>query len=323
MPILNSTFRPIRQSTDWEECGYPSYGVLRLSPKFGLGAARDYRAGSFARRPWLYDVEERDGGAFRLFGVNDVKKNTKIMVAMAALSMSGAPLQAAVVFRSVSTSAATSASVGASSALADADAVTRVFLGLSSRAFSVNSFSGAGGSSSSAQTDVAFAFTDAGHGQFNVSSLTSNNIGAGQSAAASAGRFGFIYNFVLTAPAVLTANWVLNAPNQLQPVSGPTISVSSATSLGLGPNGSGNLAPVNLAAGTYALQFTADYQNLLNDRGPAATNGTSSGQFRFAIEPSAGAVPEPSTWAFMLVGFALLGWALRSRGSRRSILANA
>jgi hypothetical protein len=44
-----------------------------------------------------------------------------------------------------------------------------------------------------------------------------------------------------------------------------------------------------------------------------------SGDGSITIAPAAGsAVPEPSTWAMMLAGFAGLGWLARTRGRKTS-----
>lgn len=59
----------------------------------------------------------------------------------------------------------------------------------------------------------------------------------------------------------------------------------------------GSVGPVTLAAGTYTVRI----------RSFSGPNGQYSGTL------SLGAVPEPATWAFMILGFGLVGGSLRHR----------
>ena len=70
------------------------------------------------------------------------------------------------------------------------------------------------------------------------------------------------------------------------------------------PNGNGS---VLLGTGQHTLTYTVtNTSNVL---------GTYSGNFNFAVAP----VPEPATWAMMLLGFAGIGFAMRR--SRKPVLA--
>ena len=77
---------------------------------------------------------------------------------------------------------------------------------------------------------------------------------------------------------------------------------SSLLASGVG-TGNVNISPVTIGAGTYTLSITGAVDSSLE----------SEGGFQFSGTPSA--VPEPATWAMMLIGFGGLGAALR--GSRR------
>lgn len=57
------------------------------------------------------------------------------------------------------------------------------------------------------------------------------------------------------------------------------------------------------------------YQLQIKGMGPGSTgNGSYSGTLAFAA--AAGAVPEPSTWALMILGFGAIGFAMRRQRSR-------
>jgi PEP-CTERM motif len=53
-------------------------------------------------------------------------------------------------------------------------------------------------------------------------------------------------------------------------------------------------------------------------KNPVLTAGVNSGDGSISITSLAPAVPEPSTWAMMLAGFAGLGWLARTRGRKTS-----
>lgn len=73
----------------------------------------------------------------------------------------------------------------------------------------------------------------------------------------------------------------------------------------LGSSGTLNFDNVSLGSGTYRLAFG----------GSGAANAAATGNFTFYVQ----AVPEPATWALMLLGFAGVGVAMRFR--RRPALA--
>jgi PEP-CTERM motif len=81
-----------------------------------------------------------------------------------------------------------------------------------------------------------------------------------------------------------------------------------------------NLSPLSLAFATFAAVF--NNVTSVTFEGFGVTGGA---DFSFAMDNvvvSSG-LPEPSTWAMMLVGFASLGFAWRYRASRRSVVAIA
>jgi hypothetical protein len=91
-----------------------------------------------------------------------------------------------------------------------------------------------------------------------------------------------------------------------------TSSFNTVATLGLGStvccgaNSSIGLAPQLFTAGTYRLTFN----------GTSTVAGADSGTVTIA---AAGAVPEPATWAMMLLGFGGIGMAMRRR--RKPVLA--
>ena len=74
--------------------------------------------------------------------------------------------------------------------------------------------------------------------------------------------------------------------------------------------------PVGLAAGSNTFSFA------YTSPGPSNGGGQPLSDEGFNIERVAlisGAVPEPATWAMMILGFGLVGGAMRSRGRRVSV----
>lgn len=93
-----------------------------------------------------------------------------------------------------------------------------------------------------------------------------------------------------------------------------------------------SIAPVTLAAGTYYFNLfnaqgagTQTYWDV-NNTSPTAYysfGGTSAptpvgSNLAFTLFGTPSAVPEPSTWAMMLLGFGMMGFAMRSRAKVRS-----
>jgi hypothetical protein len=68
--------------------------------------------------------------------------------------------------------------------------------------------------------------------------------------------------------------------------------------------------------GTFSNGIAADATAGTFSLATSSQNGLSSDvNFTFTSNASAGAVPEPATWAMMLVGFAMVGAAVRKRRS--------
>jgi PEP-CTERM motif len=87
----------------------------------------------------------------------------------------------------------------------------------------------------------------------------------------------------------------------------PADAISFGTALGRG-------AAYYFADG--ALTREGSYSSLLFGSAQAAT-------LRVSLVPTGGAVPEPATWAMMLVGFGAMGTAIRRRRSTVATLAQA
>ena len=97
-----------------------------------------------------------------------------------------------------------------------------------------------------------------------------------------------------TAAADVVQNFCLN-------IDGPVVSPYIAYSFGIS----------TLAAGTYQLRFAqVDNQGFFNQ-----------GVDNVSIEAVAGAVPEPASWAMMIVGFGIVGASARRRIVSRAAIA--
>jgi PEP-CTERM motif len=234
-------------------------------------------------------------------------------------ALAAAPASAAVIFNSLTISAATQATVGGAGGGTDADSNTVVYNIMPTNAFNVQSSAkNTANGQANAQTSVAVAFADSGHAVFDATSSTSiTNLRSGVSGSAKAGKYDFIYNFTLTTNGTLAAGWDVSAPNVTQPAFGPTVSVFPVGSVILPPTQVAGLVPLSLSAGAYSLRFTADFQDLLSRTGPGTVRGSSSDHFDFAIS----SVPEPATWAFMLIGFGAVATQARRRRAATSVLA--
>lgn len=103
-----------------------------------------------------------------------------------------------------------------------------------------------------------------------------------------------------------------SSPYELS-VGGPNQTVSLATDLA-GFTGSSAFNYV-LDGGIDILNATAPYGATLRNDGRAAISVTYN--FKEAIA----AVPEPSTWAMMILGFGIVGAAMRRRAGQRAALA--
>jgi hypothetical protein len=239
----------------------------------------------------------------------------KLIATTAAIALAGtaAPAMAAVIFNSLTITAATEATVGGGGGGTDADSNTVTYLSLPVNAFNVQSSAkNTGNGQANAQTSVAVAFASAGVFLFDATSTTSiSNLSPGISASAKAGKYVFNYSFTLTTPGTLTADWDLSAPNVLQPANGPLF----GGGLQLAPTALGSTTQA-LGAGTYNLSMTADFQDLIARTGPGITRGNSSDHFAFQIAT----VPEPAAWGMMLIGFGLVGSSMRSRKGKTTVV---
>ncbi|MFM6854352.1 MAG: FxDxF family PEP-CTERM protein [Sphingopyxis sp.] len=125
------------------------------------------------------------------------------------------------------------------------------------------------------------------------------------------------YSFTIPWAKVLTASFGNNYLTIAQNVNFPTGSASSTVSGGTlatpakftisaTPNPDiRSIGPITLGAGTYSINV----------------NGNSGPDGFYAGSLSLGAVPEPATWAFMILGFGLVGGAMRRRKSVRTNVA--
>jgi hypothetical protein len=115
------------------------------------------------------------------------------------------------------------------------------------------------------------------------------------------------------------------------------ITLSTTAALADGPNdvdvtaafltGTGILSPINLMPNPFNTDLIENYAlaglpldtgtYTLTIEGTRGTTGSYGGNVAF----QAGAVPEPATWALMLLGFGAVGWQIRRR--RHPVLAQA
>ncbi|RJT24349.1 PEP-CTERM sorting domain-containing protein [Chakrabartia godavariana] len=239
----------------------------------------------------------------------------KFIATTAALALAGAsaPAMAAVIFNSLSITAATEATVGGAGGGTDADSTTTTYAVLPTNAFNVQSSAkNTANGQANAQTSVAVAFATPGDFLFDATSTTSiANLTNGISASAKAGKYVFDYLFTLTSSGNLTANWDLSAPNAIQPAFGPLF----GGGLQLPATGVGSVSQA-LGAGTYRLKITADFQDMIAKTGAGIARGNSSDHFAFSIT----SVPEPAAWGLMLLGFGLVGASMRSRKGKTTVV---
>lgn len=123
--------------------------------------------------------------------------------------------------------------------------------------------------------------------------LTSANIGVGE------GTLDGLFRYTTITPFALTAgtNYVIGA-----------YTTDLASSLGTGQGGVGTVDPLVTIYWDRFSNFNSSFSF------PSETNSNSGGawlgaNFQFAVA----AVPEPGTWAMMLVGFGIIGYGLRRR----------
>jgi hypothetical protein len=117
------------------------------------------------------------------------------------------------------------------------------------------------------------------------------------------------YQFSINFPKTLTGSLFtqfvtidqnVNFPLRGSSIQGGTLAGISLFTVTSGANPDvGSIGPLLLGAGTYTVQI----------RSFSGPNGTYTGAL------SLGAVPEPATWAFLILGFGLIGGAIRRRKS--------
>ena len=88
-----------------------------------------------------------------------------------------------------------------------------------------------------------------------------------------------------------------------------------------------DISNVTSAAGFYQSFFNADYTGADVTRAYSGTTYGASGDTIGALQTTFNsvntAVPEPATWALMLLGFGMVGYAMRKRGTVRTTLTYA
>ena len=127
---------------------------------------------------------------------------------------------------------------------------------------------------------------------------------------------------VTPAPCNFTSNFMFNTPAGFRLV-GATI-----TSVHTGTTGATNIdfTSVTLNGVAFSILSTGvvEFRNLLNQNivsgggNTISVNGLTGGEASFSGTLSFAAVPEPATWAMMIVGFGLIGGALRSAKGRQT-----
>ncbi len=146
----------------------------------------------------------------------------------------------------------------------------------------------------------------------NVANPTSCTYGNDDPAPGPATRFTDLFTFVLAVPRILSGdifsqrstnpdNFMENVnfvnPQGVRVQGGSLVSPVNFTVNSLGVTEARSISGLLLGAGTYQIRV----------QGTAGSTGTYSGNLVF------GSVPEPTTWAFMILGFGLIGGALRYR----------
>lgn len=136
---------------------------------------------------------------------------------------------------------------------------------------------------------------------------------------ASVDAYAFKYSFTTAdADGMLRLKYILSDPASLggNSVIAEVIDPLSTVSNLLVFNSSGVVSQ-RLKPGSYILNISAPFENVISRAG--TTIGTTAGsgldQFSFTF----GAVPEPATWAFMILGFGSVGAAMRRSNQRRAM----
>lgn len=222
----------------------------------------------------------------------------------------------AATFISGGTATGTNATVGnASDPKSDSDAATGPTSSVSSS--STSTIVNADGNAT-AQSTATGTWTSANSGTAGMTWGWSGQTNA--STSYSTGNVGSNWTYTFQTGSVASqfiANWIFNVGGAgssfgLQGVYGTGSSPFDVTPINVAPTGtsSGNFT-VNLAANTI---YTFGFRNNGNVSGGPSTRDT-NGDFRMDWRITGGAVPEPATWAMLILGFGLIGSALRQRQS--------
>jgi hypothetical protein len=163
-----------------------------------------------------------------------------------------------------------------------------------------------------------------------IGSTTASTKNASAKAYANAQGFGDTFDYQFKASkigkgATITVDWDTFAISVGNPSTGSWLVYFDGLTVAVGANATGS-ATFNLVKGVNELTITeinsVDYAGVVGKNGKAA--GTNNSQFSFAIAGgSAGpvpGVPEVSTWAMMLAGFAVIGLVGVGRNNRPRVL---
>jgi hypothetical protein len=248
----------------------------------------------------------------------------KLIICAAILMAAPATAQT---FNSGTVAAGTSATVGADSD-SDTDSAST---GVAPSAIGVSVISSAGvGNDGTASAfsgvNASWASASAGSVRFNWGWTAATNTATG--VATNGVSDGWTYSFTTgAAPSQFIANWVFEAVGSpstfgLQTIYGTGGLPFNAIPFNLSPsNGSGSFV-VNLAANTSYTFGLFNFGNVSggssgDDETPAfGLNEEKSALAIFDWRIVSGAVPEPGTWAMMILGFGVIGGALRSARRR-------
>ncbi|MEK6638419.1 MAG: PEPxxWA-CTERM sorting domain-containing protein [Pseudomonadota bacterium] len=167
--------------------------------------------------------------------------------------------------------------------------------------------------SSTTTATASFLSADAGSVFVNLSrDFTGVGTSGAQNNQGNAGPINFFYSFTPTINAILklTSNVSVQGGNPFG-FQGFLLRANGNAVLGnfnaINPTTSGSTI-VNLDRG---ILYTLTIENASNISGglPSLFSGSATGEFNFAIA----GVPEPETWAMMIIGFGLIGGAARRR----------
>ena len=226
--------------------------------------------------------------------------------------------QAAVTFTSaqVNSNALASAMSGSKTANgsgSDADAVSAFTptLDASSYADAATVVKAVSTAQAQALEDASATFTSPSAGTITLSGMTTETVSSpsAEAQAQDDGQY-YTYDFTVTTPSTFDLTY-----NYTETYSGVENSFilldeSNFTTIGQlqgGPNTSG-LESYSLAAGNYSFGASTAVGDFSFESGAGAASGSHDESYAFNITSAA---PEPSTWALMMTGVGILGFALR------------